>query len=117
MNLDFKGMVSSTKSYKKDSKGRLYRTMPIQATGNQNNWFNIVNPENGNKHYGNWAFAEDTINEMIEDNKIIFPEKETQKPVQLVYYNEDKMAPIFHYLGLFDSEKETKEFKKIGVQI
>ena len=111
----FKGVAGSKKSYKKDSNGNYYRTMPIQATGKQDNWFNIVNPENGNKHYGNWAFSAETIKKKIKSKEIMFPQKETQKPVQIVYYNEEKKSPIFHYLGLFDSETETKEFNKIGV--
>ena len=107
----FNGVSGSKDSYKQDKEGNYYRTMPIQATGKQNNYFHIINPKNGNKHYGNWAFSEKSIKEMIKKNLIVFPKEEHQKPTQIVYYNEEKKSPIFHHMGLYDSEKQTKKFK------
>ena len=107
----FKGVLGSKDSYKQDKEGNYYRTMPIQATGKQDNYFHIINPKNGNKHYGNWAFSEKSIKEMIKKNLIVFPKEEQQKPTQIVYYNEEKKSPIFHHMGLYDSEKQTKKFK------
>ena len=107
----FNGVSGSKDSYRQDKKGNYYRTMPIQATGKQDNYFDIINPKNGNKHYGNWAFSEKRIKEMIKKNLIVFPQKEHQKPTQIVYYDEEKKSPIFHHIGHYDSEKQTKKFK------
>lgn len=50
---------------------------------------------------------------MIRNKQIVFPKKEHQKPTQLVYYDSNKLSPIFHHIGLFDVEKETKKFKNV----
>jgi len=111
-DFSFNGVPGSKESYRPDREGNYYRTMPIQATGKQNNYFSIINPQNGNSHYGNWAFSEERIKTMIKENLIIFPNEEHQKPTQLVYYDEHKKSPIFHHLGLYDSEEQTKKFKR-----
>ncbi len=111
-DFSFNGVPGSRESYRLDKEGNYYPTMPIQATGKQNNYFSIVNPQNGNSHYDNWAFSEERIKTMIRENLIVFPQKEHQKPTQLVYYDEHKKSPIFHHLGHYDSETETKKFKR-----
>ena len=108
--VSLKGQKRSLKSYKQDEDGRYWRKMPIQATGNQNNYFTITDPQTGRKYYGNWALSEETVIEMINDGKILFSEK--GNPQQIVYADDLKsLTPIFSYIGKFDSEIETKKLK------
>ncbi|MBC9944360.1 site-specific DNA-methyltransferase [Leucobacter sp. cx-328] len=111
----FKGQERSLASYKQDADGRWWRTMPIQATGAQNSWFSIINPVNGKSYYGNWAFSEDRIKQMVEDGKIRFPKNDDGKPVQVVYADEmaNDRSPLFSNLGRFDSETSTKQLIRL----
>ena len=111
----FAGQARSLKSYKQDSDGRWWRLMPIQATGNQNSYFDIIDPTTGIKYHGNWAFSEDTINRMVNDGKIAFPKSSKGLPTQIVYADEMKndSSPIFEYLGLYESEVSSKALIKL----
>lgn len=111
----FAGQARSMKSYKQDADGRWWRLMPIQATGNQNSYFDIIDPSNGNKYHGNWAFSEDTIKRMISEGKIAFPKSGKGLPTQIVYADEMKndSSPIFEYLGLYESEVSSKALIKL----
>lgn len=111
----FRGQERSLKSYKQDENGRWWRTMPIQATGSQNNWFEIVDPISGRHKYGNWAFSEKSIKEMLADGRIRFPEKSDGLPVQIVYADEMKnqYSPLFANLGKYDSEVASKAFIRL----
>ncbi len=114
-DFSFKGSERSLKSYKQDKEGRYWRYMPIQATGFQNNFFTIVNPKTGKGYHGNWALSQETINEIIKNERLIFPKKDTGKPVRLVYADEmsTEGSAIFSALGKFDSETATKQFNQI----
>ena len=112
INIKFKGQKRSLKSYKQDKNGRYWRTMPIQATGKQNSFYTIVDPKTNKEYYGNWAFKEETILQMIYDNKIVFPEN-AGRPQQIVYADTLGNSPIFHHLGFFDSEVSTKKVIKL----
>ena len=105
------GQERSLASYKQDDAGRWWRTMPIQATGAQKNWFSIVDPITSKDYHGNWAFSEQKIREMIGEGKIRFPKNDDGKPVQIVYADEmaNEKSPIFANLGKFDSETSTKQ--------
>ncbi len=111
----FAGQARSLKSYKQDSDGRWWRLMPIQATGNQNSYFDIIDPTTGIKYHGNWAFSEDTIKRMVNDGKIAFPKSGKGLPTQIVYADEMKndSSPIFEYLGLYESEVSSKALIKL----
>lgn len=110
-NVKLKGQARSLQSYKIDKDGRYWRTMPIQATGNQNNRYTIVDPNTGDEYSGNWAFSEETIKEKIDAGKIQF--KKGTLPQQIVYADElDSNGATFAYMGKFDSEVETKWLKK-----
>jgi len=110
-DIAFKGQERSLASYKQGKDGRWWRTMPIQATGAQNSWFTITDPSTGKGYYGNWAFSEPKIKEMVEAGKIQFPRNDDGKPVQIVYADEmaNDKSPIFANLGRFDSETSTKQ--------
>jgi adenine-specific DNA-methyltransferase len=107
----FRGQERSLASYKQDEGGRWWRTMPIQATGAQNSWFTITDPSTQKGYYGNWAFSEPRIKEMVSAGKIRFPRNDDGKPVQVVYADEmaNDKSPIFANLGRFDSETSTKQ--------
>lgn len=111
----FSGQDRSMVSYKLDDDGRYWRKMPLQATGNQDNYFDIIDPKTKKKYYGNWAFSKSKIIKMISLEKISFPELETQKPTQIVYADEmsNSKSAIFSNIGKFDSETATKQFKEI----
>jgi adenine-specific DNA-methyltransferase len=111
----FKGQKRSMASYKLDEDGRYWRYMPIQATGNQDNYFDIVDPTTGKKYHGNWALAEKTVIELLKEGKLKFPKNTDGKPVRIVYADElsSDGSAIFSALGKFDSETATKEFNAI----
>lgn len=111
-DIKFLGQPKSLKSYKRDEEGRYWRLMPIQATGQQDNYFSIINPKTKKSYYGNWAFSQETVSKMIEEKRIVFP-KNGEKPNQIVYASEDDVSPVFAHLGKIDSEDATKELKKI----
>ena len=87
----------------------------MKATGHQKNYFDIVDPETGNKYHGNWAFSQTSIQDMIRDKKIVFPKTATGTPRQKKHigsYTNDTKA-ITTSLGLFSTENGTKEFMDI----
>ncbi|MFC0265202.1 site-specific DNA-methyltransferase [Alloscardovia macacae] len=92
-----------------DPRG-LWRSESLKATGKQNNYFSIVDPETGNKFYANWAFSEESLNQMIKKNLIIFPDDETHTPRQKKFidsYINDRKAFVTN-LGWFSTENATK---------
>lgn len=111
----FAGQARSMKSYKQDADGRWWRLMPIQATGNQNSYFDIIDPNTEIKYHGNWAFSEETIKRMVSEGKIAFPKSGKGLPTQIVYADEMKndSSPIFEYLGLYESEVSSKALIKL----
>ena len=113
LEIKFLGQNRSLKSYKQNDDGQYWRIMPIQATGEQNNYFIITDPNTGIRYNGNWAFSEETIKEKIEKEEIIFPDSGVGKPNQIVYADIEKQVPIFAHLGLYDSEISTKAIKKL----
>ena len=81
----------------------------------QKNFFDIVDPETGNRYHGNWAFSENSIQDMIRDKKILFPKIKTGTPRQKKHigsYTNDTKA-ITTSLGLFSTENGTKELINI----
>jgi adenine-specific DNA-methyltransferase len=109
--IKFLGQDRSYISYKKDKDGRYWRYMPIQATGEQDNWFDIEDPATGIKYNGNWAFSRTAIQDLISNGKLVFPKNTDGKPVRLVYADEmqNDTAPVFTNLGRHDSEASTKQ--------
>jgi adenine-specific DNA-methyltransferase len=92
-----------------DPRG-LWRSESIRATGLQNNYYTIVNPETGDEFYGNWAFSKETIQKMTEEDLIIFPKNKKGTPRQKKFMNayvNDKKAFVTS-LGWFSTENSTK---------
>ena len=97
-----------------DPRG-VWRVESITATGKQKNYFDIVNPENGNKHHGNWAFSSATIDKMITEGKIIWPRKPTGKPIQKKFKNTytNQTKSISTVLGWHHTATATKELMEL----
>lgn len=113
--ISFRGQERSLASYKQDETGRWWRTMPIQATGEQDSHFTITDPQTGREFYGNWAFSQTRIEEMVLEGKIHFPRNSDGKPVQIVYADEIKndRSATFANLGKYDSETSTKSLIRL----
>ncbi|SQI48008.1 type III restriction-modification system EcoP15I [Pasteurella multocida] len=78
---------------------------------NHKNRFSIVDPKTNIPYTNFWAFSEDTLNNMIENNRIIFPKNPDGLPKQKEFFNEFKnpYIPIKSDLGLFDSQSTTEK--------
>lgn len=97
-----------------DPRG-LWRNESMQATGKQNNYFSITNPENGMQFFGNWAFSKTTIEKMINDKLILFPSSENKIPRQKKFYNSYTNATksAITSLGCYSTEIATNEFMEL----
>jgi adenine-specific DNA-methyltransferase len=94
-----------------DPRG-LWRSESMKATGAQDNFFEIVNPQNGDKYFANWAFSADSIKRMIAENLVIFPTSKSGTPRQKKFMNSylnDRKAFVTN-LGWFSTENATKVF-------
>ncbi|WP_245959257.1 site-specific DNA-methyltransferase [Psittacicella gerlachiana] len=113
----FKGIERSEEDFANpdnDPRG-LWRSESIKATGTQDNFFSIVDPITGNQFYDNWAFAENSIKRMINDNLIIFPKTKDGVPRQKKFlnsYTNDKKAFV-SYLGWYSSETSSKSLMSL----
>ena len=93
-----------------DRRG-LWRSESIRATGAQDNWFTFSDPQNGTEFYGNWAFSEDSIKNMISDGLIIFPPNKSGTPRQKKFidsYRNDSKA-LVSSIGWHSTERATNE--------
>ena len=92
-----------------DPRG-LWRSESMKATGAQDNYFEIVNPQNGDKYFANWAFSSDSIKRMIAENLVIFPTSKSGTPRQKKFMNSylnDRKAFVTN-LGWYSTENATK---------
>lgn len=93
-----------------DPRG-LWRSESMKATGSQDNYFTIKNPDNGMEFHANWAFSESTVQKMISEGLVLFPSKAEGTPRQKKfidsYTNETKAATTA--LGWHSTERSTKE--------
>ena len=78
-------------------------------------YFTIKNPETGEEYTKNWAFSEETIKEMIESNKIIWPTKKGGTPRQKRFKSEytNETMPLRTLIGEYQSETATNKLKDI----
>ncbi len=92
-----------------DPRG-IWRSESIKATGKQDNYFEIIDKNTGNKYMGNWAFSEKSIQSMIEKNLIIFPKKKTGVPRQKKFFNsyKNETKAGVTSLGWYSTENSTK---------
>lgn len=86
-----------------------WRSESMRATGQQDNYFDIVNPETGDRFHGNWAFSEETVGKMVEEEKIIWPRSPSGTPRQKKFYDSyinDRKAIVSHW-GWHSTERST----------
>jgi adenine-specific DNA-methyltransferase len=116
-NVKFTGLDRDEEDFSnpdQDSRG-LWRSESIKATGSQNNYFEIIDPETKHVHYNNWAFSETRIKKMIEEKLIIFPKSKEGTPRQKKFidsYLNDRKAFVT-YLGWFSTEASTKGLMRL----
>jgi len=115
--IKFKGIARDTNDFANpdnDPRG-LWRSESIKATGLQDSFFDIVNPQTGDIFHANWAFSEITIKRMIAEDLILFPKNKKGTPRQKKFFNSylnDRKAFVT-YLGWFSTETGTKQFEEI----
>lgn len=116
-NIKFKGLKRDEEDFSNpdnDPRG-LWRSESIKATGSQDNYFTIVDPETKNEFHANWAFSQQRVKKMIEDKLILFPDKSEGTPRQKKFidsYLNDKKAFVTN-LGWFSTENATKDFMNL----
>lgn len=92
-----------------DPRG-LWRSESISATGAQDNEFAITDPKTGSRHFGNWAFSELRIAEMITEGLILFPGNQEGTPRQKKFINSylNDTKAIVTSIGWYSTESSTK---------
>jgi adenine-specific DNA-methyltransferase len=79
-----------------DPRG-LWRSESMKATGKQDNYFAITDPNTGSAFRANWAFAEGTVRTMIGDGLVLFPPTADGVPRQKKFidsYTNDTKAAV-----------------------
>lgn len=78
-------------------------------------YFTITNPYTGEQYTKNWAFSESSINQMIEENRIIWPSKKNGTPRQKRFKSEytNETMPLRTLIGEFQSETATNKLKEL----
>lgn len=97
-----------------DPRG-LWRSESMKATGRQHNYFDIVQPTTGRRFYGNWAFSEATIQRMVDEDLILFPERTDGVPRQKKFINSytNETKAIVTNLGWHSTEQATSELMRL----
>lgn len=73
--------------------------------------FTITDPKNGNSFDNYWAFSKETLQRMIDENRIIFPRGADGLPKQkefLLEFNNPNM-PVKSHLGLFHAQDTSEK--------
>ena len=94
-----------------DPRG-LWRRSNIKSTLERpKDKFTIVDPTTGNEFANYWAFSKETLNKMIDENRIIFPKYTDGLPKQKEFINEfsNPNMPVKSHLGLFDSQDTSEK--------
>ena len=76
-------------------------------------FFTIVDPNTGNAYKKNWAFSEESIKKMIEENRIIWPTSKNGTPRQKKFKSEyiNETTPLRTLIGEYQSETATNRLK------
>lgn len=78
-------------------------------------FFTITDPRTGNQFTKNWAFSEESIKKMIEDDRIIWPSNKKGTPRQKRFKSEytNETMPLRTLIGEWQSETATNKLKDI----
>lgn len=74
--------------------------------------FTIENPKTGEKYTNTWAFSRDSLERMIEDNRILW-KKSLPKQKEFMYEMRNDNKAIVSNFGLFDAQVNTVYLKKL----
>lgn len=89
-----------------------WRMSNIKSTvENYKNKFTITDPKTKISYTNFWAFSEETLKKMINEDRIIFPNNPDGLPKQKEFFNEFKnpYIPLKSHLGLFDSQSTSEK--------
>ena len=77
--------------------------------------FSITDPATGNVYSKTWAFSEETLKSMIQENKIIWPDTPDGTPRQKRFLSEmtNENTPLRTLIGEFQSETATNKLKEM----
>lgn len=92
-----------------------WRSESMKATGNRRCFFTITDPRTGRSYRSNWAFSPATLQAMIDDNLVIFPDTPRGTPRQKKFFDSylnDTKATVTS-LGWHSTEKATNELIKL----
>jgi adenine-specific DNA-methyltransferase len=97
-----------------DPRG-LWRSESMKATGNQNNYYTIVDPASGAGFHSNWAFSRDSVERMIADGRVLFPPTADGVPRQKKFMNSYTFATkaAVTSLGWHSTERATKALMEL----
>lgn len=116
-NIKLKGVKRDKSDFSNpdnDPRG-LWRSESMKATGGGGRDFTIINPTTGLSYTQRWAFSESRVQEMIEDDLIIFPASNSgivrQKKFIDSYLNDTKA--FVTNLGWFSTENSTKKLMNL----
>jgi adenine-specific DNA-methyltransferase len=111
-NVKFKGLERDEADFgnpDNDPRG-LWRSESMKATGFQDNFFTIIDPNTSRTFHANWAFSETSILQMIKDGLVLFPSGDSGTPRQKKFmdsYLNDRKAFVTN-LGWYSTENATK---------
>ena len=94
-----------------DSRGP-WRLSNIKSTVEKpTSKFTITDPKNGNSFDNYWAFSKETLQRMIEEDRIIFPKGEDGLPKQKEFLLEfgNPNMPVKSHLGLFHAQDTSEK--------
>lgn len=77
--------------------------------------FSICDPNTGNVFTKTWAFSEETLQKMIQEDKIIWPSDASGTPRQkrFLFEMSNETTPIRTLIGEFQSETATNKLKEL----
>ena len=111
-NVKFKGLERDEADFgnpDNDPRG-LWRSESMKATGFQDNYFTITDPQTSRTFHANWAFSETSVIQMINDGLVLFPAEDSGTPRQKKFmdsYLNDRKAFVTN-LGWYSTENATK---------
>lgn len=94
-----------------DPRG-LWRRSNIKSTLERSkDKFAIIDPKTGREFVNYWAYSQETLTKMIEEEKILFPKNDDGLPKQKEFLNDfaNPNMPIMSHLGLFHSQDKTEK--------
>lgn len=79
------------------------------------NYFEIIDPRTGNRFTKNWAFSKESIERMIAEGKIIWPDSSDGTPRQKRFLSEmtNATTPLRTLVGEYQSETATNRLKEL----